>query len=446
MTSFTPAHRAGNNHMNEGSTFGFKGFAILFAFLVIGFAGAQSQPGGQFDLLMKVVRKTPPGKKTATTGTTTTATTASATVSTPTTSSSNMLYSELTAIPSTFDINPLIPTHNDGIPASMAPDVVGAFRFMCAAGQLAKDDPIVYPGQPGKSHLHQFYGNLNANANSTYASLRQNGGSSCEGNPATPGQAVNRSAYWMPAMLDGKGSVVRPDFISIYYKRRPISDPKCSLTSGDPQAEGNCVPLPNGLRYIFGYDMVSGQAATGSFYFNCDGPTAVSGHYGTITEAMAHCPTTPTPVKQWDGSYKDTYNRLGAVVMAPSCWDGKNLDSANHRDHVAYGGYGGWGYFKCPPTHPFVIPSFQLGAWFRVDQNLGTWHFSSDEMHPDLPPGSTFHADWFGAWDNQVEAMWMDNCINKLLNCSGGDLGNGRHIWGMWGTWEAVPRLVPVPA
>ena len=115
------------------------------------------------------------------------------------------------------------------IPASAAPDVVGAFRFVCSAGQLLHDDPIVYPGQPGKSHLHQFFGNTGANASSTYASLRKSGQSTCM-------SPLNRSAYWMPAMLDGKGNVVRPDHVTIYYKRRPASDPKCSL------------PKPSGLR------------------------------------------------------------------------------------------------------------------------------------------------------------------------------------------------------
>ena len=351
----------------------------------------------------------------------------------------------LSDIPSVgFDYSKLVPAHNDGIPKSMFPDVVGAFRFQCAAGQLLRDDPIVYPGQPGKSHLHQFFGNLAADANSTYASLRSKGGSSCEGNPDTPGQAVNRSAYWIPAMLDGKGNVVRPDFHTVYYKRRPISDPKCSLTSGDPQAEGDCVSLPNGFKYIFGYDMLTGQAASGGFYFNCDGPTAQPGHYANLVEAAAHCPIEPTQVKQWDGTFKATYNRIGAIINAPTCWDGKNLDSANHRDHTAYASYGGWGYSRCPSTHPKVIPAFTLAAWYRVDENLKTWRLSSDEMHPELPFGSTFHADWWGAWDNKVEARWMDACINKMLNCAGGDTGDGAHIWGMWGTWEAVPRLVPL--
>ena len=36
---------------------------------------------------------------------------------------------------------------------------------------------------------------------------------------------LNRSGYWMPAMLNGAGYVVRPDYVMIYYKRRPATDP-----------------------------------------------------------------------------------------------------------------------------------------------------------------------------------------------------------------------------
>lgn len=330
------------------------------------------------------------------------------------------------AIASNFDTNSeLVPTDGTGkIPASASPDYKGAFRFICNAGQLLRDDPIVYPGQPGKSHLHQFYGNTAANANSTYKSLRETGQSTCM-------SPLNRSAYWMPAMLDGSGSVVRPDFVAIYYKRRPKSDPKCSLSSGDPQAEGNCVNLPNGLKFIFGYDMLSGKAPTGKLWFNCQGPGSVSGQYKTLPEAAAKCPA---------GA------QLGAVIEAPDCWDGKNLDSANHRDHVSYGSYGDWGYYKCPSTHPYVIPAFTLGAWFTSDANTANWRFSSDEMMPNLPRGTTFHADFFMAWDPATHQMWEDNCLDKKLNCSGGDLGNGKSLKQFAGfTWNATPRLVPVP-
>jgi len=304
-------------------------------------------------------------------------------------------------------------------------------------GQLAYDDPIVYPGQPGRSHLHQFYGNTKADAYSTYRTLRTSGDSTCM-------SPLNRSAYWMPAMLDGRGNVVRPDYVTIYYKRRPASDPKCDPAK-DPKAQGICVPLPNGLKFVFGRDMMNPAApSTGTPYFNCDGPGAIPGKYPDLVTAAKNCPT---------GA------RLGAVLSAPGCWDGKNLDSPDHRSHVSFGSYGNWGYLKCPATHPYVIPQFTMGAWYTVDDTLDrsgtweagkttTWHLSSDAM-PGMPlsrPGSTLHADWWGAWDNTVMAMWMDNCINKMLNCSGGDLGNGKQLKQFSGfSWTANPRLVPVP-
>ena len=63
---------------------------------------------------------------------------------------------------------------------------------MCKPGQILRDDPIVYPGQAGASHLHQFWGNLGANANSNYQSLRTTGQSTCDNRGTnTP---LNRSA------------------------------------------------------------------------------------------------------------------------------------------------------------------------------------------------------------------------------------------------------------
>jgi len=302
------------------------------------------------------------------------------------------------------------------------PDTVGAFRFVCNPGPVSYDDPLVYPKQPGKSHLHQWFGNTAANANSTYDSLRKTGDSTCV-------NVLNRSAYWMPAMLDGKGHVVRPDFINVYYKRLPADAAEC-------QRQGKaCVALPRGLRFIFGHDAMTGKPATGGGYFNCDGPTAKPGHYETITEAAANCPAG---------------NRLGGIIVAPPCWDGVRLDSPNHRDHIADAGYGSWGYLKCPATHPYVIPSFTMGAWYTVDEaRADSWYLSSDEMPgmPRMPAGSTIHADWFGAWDDDVMAMWIANCIDKLLSCSSGDLGNGRQMKEVSRvTWKAEPRLVPVPA
>ncbi len=352
---------------------------------------------------------------------------------------------EVPLILSNFAVDPeLVDAWGNGaIPASAAPDNVGAFRFICNPSHEAYDDPIVYPGMIGASHLHQFFGNTLANGKSTYESLRTTGASTCN-------SPLNRSAYWIPAMMNGKGKVVKPDYVSIYYKRMPKTDPNC-------QKQGKaCVDIPRGLRFVFGKTMTG--SGTGG-YFNCDSkdwskkaPGTNSAHYTTIIEAAKNCPFA-------DGT---TYanNRLGLVINAPDCWDGVNLDSPDHRSHMAFGGYGSWGYYKCPDTHPYVIPTFTLGAWYTVDQDLYTdikadgtwngtqngWHLSSDEMNK-VEPGKTVHADWFGAWDDGVMDMWHKNCIDKLLNCSGGDLGNGKQLRNFSGfKWDANPRVVDPPA
>jgi hypothetical protein len=340
-------------------------------------------------------------------------------------------------IASNFD--PMTELQTSALPDSGAPDL-GAFRFMCGPGQVSRDDPIVYPGQPGKSHLHQYFGNTLANANSTYGSLRTTGQSTCM-------SEVNRSGYWVPALLDGKGNVIRPDTVSIYYKRWPDTDFHCNSQGGYPtkfNVEGaDCLTLPSGLRFIYGYNMLNpAQSPTGAVQFMCEAQLA---NYETMTQALDRCRANPTGPQHFI-----------ARIEAPNCWDGKRLDSADHRSHVAYASYGGdatgmggWGYLRCPSTHPHVIPTFTMTIQYTIAPGDDTtlWRFSSDEMM-NTAPGVTFHGDWFGAWDPTVQAMWTDNCINKDLSCQSGNLGNGYGMKNTFGpigiTVMANPRLVAV--
>lgn len=326
----------------------------------------------------------------------------------------------LASIPSNFDIaSQVLPS----TPASSAaPDTVGAFRFICQAAHLSYDDPIVYPGQPGASHLHQFFGNTLTDASSTYASLRTTGDSTCMG-------PLNRSAYWIPAMLNGHGGVVRPDYVVIYYKRFPKTSPYCT-TKGKA-----CVDLPRGLRFVFGYNMINPSASpTGAGYFDCQGTGTTPGHYATLTEARAHCPVG---------------TQVGAVISAPECWNGTDLDSPDHRSHVAYQTIDSAdGQAKCPTTHPFIIPHFSLGAWYTTDATLPDWYLSSDRMPgmADHEPGQTLHSDWFGAWDDPTMRTWTANCIDRLLTCADGLLGDGTIMKRPTGfSYVAEPRVVAVP-
>ena len=317
------------------------------------------------------------------------------------------------------------------IPSTNAPDVVGAFRLICAPSHLSYDDPLVFPGKPGRSHLHQYFGNTAADASSTYKSLRTTGESTC-------GDMLNRSAYWMPALLNGKGQVVQPDYATVYYKRRPANDPECLLGKG-------CIGLPRGLRYIFGRThngTAYGNNRSDGVAFVCDAPGTKS--YTSFSEAAAAC---PTPY------------RLGVQIGAPDCWNGRELDSPDHRSHMAFTVYEN-GRAVCPATHPYRTPNFHFIVWYTTDDTLdrsgatgynpAQWYFVSDrpEGGTPMPSGSTVHADWFGAWNDDALSRWIKGCIDKFLNCSGGDLGDGGQLktasQPSYG-WRNPNRLVAVP-
>jgi hypothetical protein len=357
-------------------------------------------------------------------------------------------------IPSEFDPMSIV------IPSALPPLLNGAdlsaFRFQCSPGQLNRDDAIVYPGQHGLSHLHDYYGNLSANGDSTYESLRHGGMTTCQ-NPNLP--AGNRSAYWNPALLNGLGFVVRPDLVTMYYKRWPTTSYHCNSEGGYPTrfyvTGSQCVGVPNGLEMIFGFNMLNpAQTPTGAVQFMCLEQLA-SGE--SMTQALNRCRSLNLPK-----------THLIARIEAPNCWDGKNLDSPDHRAHVAYATYGGdatgmggWGYPRCPVTHPILMPTFTESIQYTIyaADDTSRWHYASDEMLAGAQPGSTFHSDIVTAWDPVIEKMWtVDGCLEQGRDCTAGNLGNGFGLngtdtaWyqlsGVWTralTWENPNRLVPVP-
>ena len=256
-----------------------------------------------------------------------------------------------------------------------------AFRTFCEFSHLGYNDPVVLPGQNNASHLHVFFGNRNVNASSTYQSLRTSGDSTCEGGP------LNRTAYWMPALFDGNNNVVVPSDIELYYKAENAADPT------------RLQEFPNGLR------MVAGGTNVGQAYgWACgDASTALK----TIPECGGQ--------------------RLIATVRFPYCWDGKNLDSADHRSHMAYGVNNTWG--PCPASHPVHLPEItELFHWYNASGSA-SWYLASDRagMLTPAPNGSTLHADWFGAWEDSIETQWV-SCLRQTRNLSNGNLCNGTQL------------------
>lgn len=90
----------------------------------------------------------------------------------------------------------------------------------------------------------------------------------------------------------------------------------------------------------------------------------------------------------------------------PNCWDGVNLDSSDHRSHMAYP-VGA----RCPASHPVVLP--RLESFFRYD--VGTDPIG--EITLSSGPYYTAHQDFFNAWVPSSLQTLVENCINAMVDC-----------------------------
>lgn len=100
--------------------------------------------------------------------------------------------------------------------------------------------------------------------------------------------------------------------------------------------------------------------------------------------------------------------------LFPTCWDGKNLDSPNHHDHVAYPESGTFeSNGPCPATHPVKIPQLMLETVWdtRKFNNKGDW--PADGSQPFVwstgdTTGFSSHADYVFGWKSDSLQKAMD--------------------------------------
>jgi hypothetical protein len=240
----------------------------------------------------------------------------------------------------------------------------------CPPNHVLPDDPIVFPGLPGASHLHVFTGAKTTDAFSTPDSLRA-GGTTC----AMPDDT---SAYWEPdATINGvhvlPNNTAKGDLI--YYRR--VAAPSGTTVH----------TIPDGLKLIVGNSHATSVSENpligqGRIFWQClGGGTHYRSPFG--------------------------FTCSGGITLSyvlPNCWDGVHLDSADHFSHMSYPVSG-----HCPADHPVVIPRLQ--AFWRYPVNsVQTWQFSSG-------PYYTAHMDFFSAWDAEGLQHFVDVCINALVDC-----------------------------
>jgi hypothetical protein len=250
-----------------------------------------------------------------------------------------------------------------GAPASARAD--GIFVADCGFSHRAPDDPIVFHGLADWSHSHDFFGNRATDASSTFGSLRRSAGNCLP--------ADDRSGYWTPTLYRD-GRALKAVQVQAYYQ--------------DFFRYGRVLPFPPGLRVVAGRQAARAPQR-GVVRWTCR---------DDLGEGSAQVPSC--------GSQFVTLR-----IAFPDCWDGRRLDSPDHRSHMAYNRAGGMelGLQRCPASHPIVVPALQLNVVYPIHDGQGV----------TLASGSVLgaHADFFNGWKPAVLRHRVDDVLNGGKAC-----------------------------
>jgi hypothetical protein len=261
-------------------------------------------------------------------------------------------------------IDPGLPA-GDGTAAPAPADV--NFLTVCLFSHRAADDPIVAPNLPGGSHSHDFFGNRSTNATSTHASLVANKATTCN-------RTGDTAAYWAPSLLvDGR--IVQPARINAYY--RPAGKDPASLEA-----------FPAGLKVVAGNAKATTAQDLRIVSWGCASPEMTK-------------PSATPPVCPFDGNS----GALKLRIRFPDCWNGRDLDSADHASHMAYSRRG-----TCPDAHPVPVPAITMNVFYPTAGGAGAVLASNNSPY-------TGHADFFNAWDQATLETLMDNCLRATVQC-----------------------------
>ncbi|WP_306189149.1 DUF1996 domain-containing protein [Streptomyces sp. MK5] len=287
----------------------------------------------------------------------------------------------------------------------------GSFTSSCgvnANGLFNSDNVIVAPGVGnGAHHFHDYVGNQANNAFASDETLA-NGDTSC----ADKG---DRSTYYWPVLRLRDGTRERdadaPGGGTEGNTGRIVTPEQVTLTfGGNPR--GKVTAMPRFLRIITG-----------------DAKAFVNG------PANANASWSCTGFE--DRRLKDKYplcpagSKVVRTFRFQSCWDGRNIDSANHRTHVAFAGADGScpdGFRAIPRLVQRIV--YDVAAPSLADGGRTSPLFAVDSFPEQLHKPVTDHGDFINVFDDRLMREMVD-CINSGRQC-----GSGR---------DQKPSHTPVP-
>ncbi|MCW2875388.1 DUF1996 domain-containing protein [Actinacidiphila oryziradicis] len=266
-------------------------------------------------------------------------------------------------------------------PQKLAGATTGSFVAQCGKNEnkhLNPDNFIVAPGvSNGAQHTHDYVGNLTTDGFSTNQTLAA-GGTTCANN--------DKSAYFWPVLRNlsandqpgadnNTGTILTADSVTIKFKG---------------SANSQVTAMPETLKVITG-DAKALTNGTG----NAKAQWSCTGFEDKVqlTDKYPLCPNGSKVVRTLD---------------FPSCWDGVNTDSANHRTHIVFPDGAGQcqaGFKAVPALEYRLVYTVAAGPNFAVDS-------FPDQNHKPV----TDHAD-FANFTGATLMNQIVGCINSGKNC-----------------------------